>query len=204
MQLGEYIVIPTNEEELVDFLKFNNFTYDSNSENNPLNREHVIVINVINKTYFNCDRLILPSSKRISQSEFLDKIKYHPEKGVEYRVICNDELAYEGLTRYGKPYGLGVSYYPNGNIYQEGVFYKKGIIQGKEYYSSGQLKFAGIWAFNGGYGPNYPVMGNYYDEKGDLIFSGKFEVKKGGVGYPMMKYPRYRLFEKDRPDLKYL
>ena len=41
-------------------------------------------------------------------------------------------------------------------------------------------------------------------ENGDLIFSGKFHFQKGGVGYPMMKYPRYRLEEKDRPTLEYL
>ena len=45
---------------------------------------------------------------------------------------------------------------------------------------------------------------SYYAENGDLIFSGKFHFQKGGVGYPMMKYPRYRLEEKDRPELEYL
>jgi hypothetical protein len=34
-------------------------------------------------------------------------------------------------------------------------------------------------------------MGKYYAENGDLIFSGKFHFQKGGVGYPMMKYPKF-------------
>lgn len=88
--------------------------------------------------------------------------------------------------------------------YREGVFDTKGIIEGNEYYSSGQLKFAGIWKKHGAYGPKYPVMGNYFSEDGDLIFSGKFDVKRGGVGYPMMKYPKYRFEEKDRPKIDYL
>lgn len=207
MQLGNYIVKPSSksaEDDLIDFLKFNNFTYNHELENNPSGREHVIVVNVIRKACFNVDAFFLPSCEAICEKEFLDKVKYHPEKGVEYKVICNDELVYEGFTRCGKPYGLGVAYYPNGNVYRDGVFYTKGIVQGKEYYSSGQLKFEGIWAVNMGYGPNYPVIGTYYAENGDLIFSGKFHVQKGGVGYPMMKHPIYRLVEPDSPELKYL
>ena len=58
---------------------------------------------------------------------------------------------------------------------------------------------------NGSYGPNYPLFGNYYSREGELIFSGKFEVKKGGVGFPMVKYPKYYRFnEKDRPEIEYL
>ena len=207
MQVGDYIVKPSSksaEEELIDFLKFNNFSHDYELENNPQDRECLIVVNVIRKAYFNVDAFFLPSSEVISEREFFDNVKYHPEKGVEYRVICNDELVYEGFTRCGKPYGLGIAYYPNGNVYRDGVFFIKGIVEGREYYSSGQLKFEGIWAVNRGYGPNYPVMGKYYAENGDLIFSGKFHFQKGGVGYPMMKYPRYRLEEKDRPKLEYL
>ena len=65
-------------------------------------------------------------------------------------------------------------------------------------------KFEGIKNVNGGYGPNYPVRGNMYDRNGDLIFSGRFEYQKGGVGFPMMRYPRYRFEEDDAPKIKYL
>ncbi|MBR4447203.1 hypothetical protein [Methanobrevibacter sp.] len=207
MQLGDYIVKPSSksaEEELIDFLKFNNFSYGLEFENISSNVEHVMVVNVIRKTYFNIDEFFVPHSKAICETEFLDKVKYHPQKGAEYKVLCNDELVYEGFTRCSMPYGLGVAYYPNGNIYRDGIFYIKGIIEGREYYSSGQLKFEGKWLVNRGYGPNYPTIGNYYAEDGKLIFSGKFQVKKGGVGFPMMKYPKYRLLEKDSPKLDYV
>lgn len=207
MQLGDYIVKPSSksaEEDLIDFLKFNNFSYNSEFENVSSNVEHVTVVNAIHKNYFNIGKFFVPYSKVISEIEFLDRVKYHPERGSEYKVLCNRELVYEGFTRCSQPYGLGVAYYPNGNIYRDGVFYIKGIIEGKEYYSSGQVKFEGKWAVNRGYGPNYPVIGNYYSEDGKLIFSGVFQVKKGGVGYPMMKYPKYRLEEKDKPKIDYI
>ena len=209
MQIGDYIIKPSSkssEQNLMDFLKFNSFSHDSRFENHPIEtRELVIVVNVINRTYFNIDKFFVPSDKIISEAEFLNGINYCQEKNIEYEKIYNDEgMVYEGYVRCGKPYGLGIAYYPNGNIYREGVFDIKGIIMGKEYYSSGQLKFVGIWRKNMGYGPNYPILGNYYSENGELIFSGKFEVKKGGVGYPMMKYPRYKFEEKDRPEIEYL
>ena len=93
---------------------------------------------------------------------------------------------------------------PNGKKYKEGVFGRKGLVEGKEFYSNGQVKFEGIINVNGGYGPNYPVRGNMYDRNGDLIFSGRFEYQKGGVGFPMMRYPRYRFEEDDAPKIKYL
>ena len=113
-------------------------------------------------------------------------------------------MIYEGYTVLEKPYGLGTAYYSNGNKYREGVFGRKGLLEGKEFYSNGQLKFEGTMFANSGYGPNFPNIGNLYNEEGKLIFSGKFEWKKGGVGYPMMKYPRYRFEEKDRPEIQYL
>ena len=206
VQVGDYVIKPSsksNEEKLIEFLEFNNFYHDSRFENNPLNREHVTVVNVVNRTYFSIDKFFLPS-ETISEIEFLNKINYYPDEDIVHEKLYNDELVYEGYTRCGKPYGLGVAYYPNGNKYREGVFDRKGIIEGKEYYSSGQIKFAGIWRRNSAYGPNFPILGNYYSENGDLIFSGKFEVIRGGVGFPMMKYPRYRFEEKDRPEIKYL
>ena len=37
------------------------------------------------------------------------------------------------------------------------------------------------------------------------MFSGKFEIIRGGVGYPMIKHPRgYGLIEKDRPKIEYI
>ena len=84
------------------------------------------------------------------------------------------------------------------------MFGIKGLIEGKEFYSNGQIKFEGTKLVNGGYGPNYPIRGNLYNEKGDLMFSGKFEYVRGGVGFPLMRYPRYKFEEKDKPKFEYL
>ena len=207
MQIGDYAIKVSSvstEEELIDFLKFNNFRHCEQFDNCPSKDEHLMVVNVINRIYFRISKFYI-SCETLTESQFLDKVNYDEDENIEYKILYDgDNLAYDGLTLRGSPYGLGVAYYPNGNKYREGVFDAKGIIEGKEYYSSGQLKFAGIWRKNGGYGPNYPVMGNYFSEDGDLIFSGKFEVKRGGVGYPMMKYPKYRFEEKDRPKIDYL
>lgn len=207
MQVGDYAVKPSSssaEDDLIDFLRFNNFTHLSSFEDDGTKAQKAMVVNVVNKTYFRIDEHSI-SCEKISERQFLDKINYRQDEKIEYAVLYDDDsLAYEGLTLRGKPYGLGVAYYPNGNVYRDGVFDIKGIIEGREYYPSGQLKFAGIWAKNSGYGPNYPKIGRYYSQDGDLIFCGKFEVKKGGVGYPMMRYPKYRFEEKDSPKIEYI
>ena len=44
-----------------------------------------------------------------------------------------------------------------------------------------------------------------YHEDGELIFTGKFEIKKGGVGWPMIKHPNnYNANEKNKPEIKYI
>ena len=207
MQTGDYAVKPTckrDEDCLIDFLESNGFRYAKNFENNPSNGEYLIVINVIHRTYFRIDRYFL-NVMPMSEIEFLNKIKYYPKSKVIRRSLYSDdnELLYDGYTVDYCPFGLGTSYFANGNKFQEGVFYTKGLIEGMEYYPTGQVRFEGILQTHGGYGPNYPKIGKLYSEDGDLIFSGKFEVKRGGVGFPMMKYPRYRFLEK-RPKIDYL
>ena len=203
MQAGDYAVMPTcirDENCLINFLKKNDFKYEKYFENNPLDRSYLIVINVIHRIYFRIDKYYLSSSQKLSEKEFLDKINY--DKYSIHKKLYSDsgELLYEGYTSLDKPYGLGVAYYPNGNKYREGVFGLRGLKEGKEYYSNGQVKFEGTFR-SPGYGPYYPYIGNYYKRNGDLMFSGKFEVKKGGVGFPMMKYPKYTLKEKDAPNI---
>lgn len=101
----------------------------------------------------------------------------------------NGILAYEGETLYGKPYGFGTVYWPDGHIRQQGIFDIKGIVEGKLFYPDGTLRFEGLFAICHGYGPNYPTRGRLYDQQGKLIFSGTFTVKKGGVGYPTVVEP---------------
>ena len=101
----------------------------------------------------------------------------------------NGNIVYEGNTYNGKAYGQGKVFWSNGNIYQEGEFGLKGLINGTEYYSNGQPRFKGTFSVNRAYGPNAPVEGEFYDTEGKLLFSGKFKVNYSGVGYPTVIEP---------------
>ncbi len=97
---------------------------------------------------------------------------------------------YIGATKKGKPYGYGTVYYPNGNIYQEGEFGIKGLLRGKEYSPDGKLRFQGEYRVNDAYGPNYPVQGSCYDREGKLIYEGKLDVVRRGLGWPVVLKPK--------------
>lgn len=86
----------------------------------------------------------------------------------------NGLLAYEGETLYGKPYGMGTIYWPDGHIRQQGIFDIKGIVEGKLCYPDGSVRFEGRLDICHGYGPNFPREGKLYDPQGQLIYSGKF------------------------------
>ncbi len=98
-------------------------------------------------------------------------------------------LVYEGFTVNGKAYGVGTSYYENGSPFHEGIFGVKGLLNGREYYPNGQVRFDGVFRLTKGYGPNAPEYGTWYSENGEELFRGKFEIKRGGVGYPMVVCP---------------
>lgn len=204
MQIGEYAVEPTNEKELKEFLEFNNFQYNSDFENLQKNSNPILVINIIKRFYFYIDKFFV--YPRISEEEFYEKVNYYPNDVIYKKLFTEDsQLLYEGYTANGKPYGLGKLYFDNGNIYQEGVFTFKGIKFGKEHYYSGQVKFEGEYSITTGYGPNAPRIGNVFNEDGELTFTGKFEIKKGGVGFPMIKHPKnYRNNEKHKPEIEYI
>ncbi len=95
------------------------------------------------------------------------------------------------------PYGKGTKYYKNGNIAREGLFIIGGLLEGKLYYQSGQLKFDGIFydkrnpKIGAYYGPTYPLRGKYYLEDGTLAYDGEFIVQKiGNLAYPQVIYPK--------------
>lgn len=204
MQIGEYAVDSTNEKGLKEFLEFNEFQYKSDFENLYKNSNPTLVINIIKRFYFYIDKYFV--YPRINEEEFYKKINYYP-KDVIYKKLFTEsnQLLYEGYTVNDKPYGLGKLYFNNGNIYQERVFTFKGIKFGKEHYYSGQVKFEGEFSITTGYGPNAPRIGNVFNEDGELIFTGKFEIKKGGVGWPMIKHPNnYNANEKNKPEIKYI
>lgn len=207
MQLGDYIIKPDckrDENKLINFLKFNNFRYCKRFEYNPIDNDYLIVVNVIHRYYFEIDKYFLTGEK-LSIEEFFEKIHYYENgKVVHKKLFSNDKLLYEGYTVNDKPYGLGTLYFENGTKYKEGIFDIKGIIEGKEYYPKDQVKFEGTWSITTGYGYNAPYKGSLFNEKGKLIFSGKFEINKCGVGAPMIRYPTYGRDPENRPKIEYI
>lgn len=99
------------------------------------------------------------------------------------------KLAYDGETLYGKPYGYGTVYWPDGHIRQQGIFDIKGLVAGRLFYPDGTLRFEGKLSICYSYGPNFPIEGSLYNERGELIYEGKFRISRGGVGYPIVVKP---------------
>ena len=111
--------------------------------------------------------------------------------GTHWGVIDdNGTRIYEGFLAGVCPRGSGTLFYPNGFVYQEGVFGAKGLLCGKEYFPDGKLRFEGVYEYNNGYGPNYPICGKVYDQSGAMIYEGKLVVWRGGLGYPFVKEPK--------------
>ncbi|ALT68269.1 hypothetical protein [Methanobrevibacter millerae] len=209
MQIGDYVIKPTSnsaEKKLIEFIKFNGFNHALKFENSHTIDNRLLVINVIRKTYFYIDKHNL-SSNLINEKTFYENVNYYPKGKIMHKKIFtkDDNLLYEGYTINNKPFGFGILYYSNGNKYWEGIFDYKGIIQGKEYYSNGKLRFEGIWKVTSGYCKDTPERGNLFNKEGELIFSGKFELKRGGVGYLMVKHPKiYYELEEDSPKIEFV
>ena len=116
------------------------------------------------------------------------------------------ELIYIGNTYKNKPCGAGTSFYPDGTIYQEGIFGIKGILMGREYYPDGKLRFAGVYGLNHGYGPNYPEYGVFKDREGKEVFSGFFEMTFSQIGFPRVRSPADygSILQEEAPVIHYL
>ncbi len=109
----------------------------------------------------------------------------------EWRQLFDEKgnLKYEGMTIEGMPDGAGTFYYPNGTVYKEGVFGKKGLLCGTEYYPNGNKRFSGLYKYNGGYGPNYPIYGTCFHDDGSLWYEGEMKIRRSGLGWPTVEYP---------------
>ncbi|WP_298500827.1 hypothetical protein [uncultured Methanobrevibacter sp.] len=196
-----YVKISSDEAKLklTEFLKENGFK--SSFESGLL-----FLIDVVDKTYNSVSVDKVGDRDIISESKFYDKVNYYPRDQIVHRQLHDEDgnLVYEGYTLNYSPYGFGKAYFADGTLYREGIFDIKGIVQGKEYYPSGRLRFEGQWALTRGYGPNAPWNGNAYSENGEMIYSGKFEIKRGGVGWPMIQNPKgFPLEQKERPKIDY-
>lgn len=116
----------------------------------------------------------------------------HPFKGKCY--YDTGELCYEGdcvMLSWGQicPCGHGTEYYKDGTVKQQGLFQRRGLVSGRMYYPSGKLKFEGYCREPSGYGPAYPTTGTFYDEEGNVLYTGAFQIRTGGVGYPTVVIP---------------
>jgi len=94
----------------------------------------------------------------------------------------------------GAPKFYGYEYYENGGVKYEGILQRGGLYEGKYYYPSGKVKFIGRYCerehMGGYYGPPFPVYGSYFSESGELLFEGRFEIRRlGSLGYPMVIKP---------------
>lgn len=118
---------------------------------------------------------------------------------------ANGNVKYEGMTIEGEPNGSGTLYYPNGKIYQEGVFGKKGLLCGTEYYSNGNKRFSGVYEYNAGYGPNYPKRGIYCSKDGNYQYEGEIVVRRSGLGWPTVTFPKDYgpVVQHNAPDLSF-
>ena len=196
-----YVRISSHEAKvkLVRFLKHNGFKSAQESG-------FLFSVDVVDKVFNSVSVDEVGDGIIISESKFYDKVNYYPQNRIVHKKIYDEfgTLLYEGYTLHNAPYGFGKAYFGDGKLYREGIFDIKGIVQGKEYCPSGHLRFEGQWSLTGGYGPNAPYDGRAYDEDGKLIYSGKFEIKRGGVGWPMIQKPKgFPLEQKNRPKIEY-
>jgi N-formylglutamate amidohydrolase len=135
-----------------------------------------------------------------------DSVYLGEREGTSWRRFFADDgnLIYEGIAAAHRPLGEGKAYYSSGKIYQEGMFDDKGLLFGREYYPTGQLRFEGIYKHRTGYGPNYPVYGRFFDLDGNAEFDGPFQIKHvGSMGYPTVAVPESfgSVVQQERPKL---
>ena len=117
----------------------------------------------------------------------------------KWGVLKDEEgnILYRGILHNGKPSGAGTAYFPDGGIYQTGVFGIKGLLVGREYYPNGVLRFEGVYRLNNSYGPNYPQTGRFFSREGELLLEGEADTVRSGVEYD-------RAEQKEKPDIAWL
>ena len=198
MKKGYYYIRPTSQEariELINYLEEHGFTYAHRStRESTIESPFPVLIEVIPKTVTHIHQAAIAACTvkvLISEEEFYQKFEADPQNLIVWKKLYSEEqeLVYEGYTYKNHPYGAGTAYFPDGTKYQEGVFDVKGLVYGREYYSNGKPRFEGAYEINRAYGPNMPIYGKHYKEDGELVYSGTFKLKYGGIGYPSVIVP---------------
>ena len=107
----------------------------------------------------------------MNNSPNIDALRLRVKNAVKSGLVIQGMLTdtdgcvlYRGWLFHDKPYGIGVTYWQNGQKYQEGLFGFNGLLQGIEYYPNGNIRFWGNYRAHMRYGPNPPVLGEFYDE----------------------------------------
>lgn len=121
------------------------------------------------------DKLQLNKGKKYENGEisydgeYLDNYSHFYCHGYGKCYYEGNKLEYEGEFKYGCPHGKGIYYYRNGNIKWEGTF--EGI---PGFLELGQYAFSTSEGYIDRRGRI--KCGKYYNEKGDLIFEGNFNL----------------------------
>ena len=215
MEKEHFLVKPTSEStriELVRFLDYRGFEFIHGTDwGSMVESPYPIIIDIDPKTAYHLTHAAFAAAaikRLVPETEFYRKYRMYLDNRSEFKRLYDDQnnLLYEGYTLNGAPYGAGTVYYANGNKFQEGRFDIKGMIEGREYYPDGHIRFEGIFKIRSTYGPNAPVYGKFYDESGKLIYDGKFEVRSGGIGYPTVKKPKSfgSIVQNGRPEYRVL
>ena len=126
------------------------------------------------------------------------EIKFYYKSGpLQYQGegILNTSLPGHTDEEYFVRCGEGKAYYTEGTIKSEGFYQTAGLLFGRYYYKTGELKFEGkyndkVHGHGGYYGPSHPVCGRYYSKTGKLLYEGEFDYSSSGVGWRTIIKPK--------------
>lgn len=109
--------------------------------------------------------------------------------------ICLCEISFKWFPINKKSKRIGWLFHENGKVSSKGILQQCGLYKGKSYWENGKIKFKGICndkGINGAYyGPSYPLHGTFFDENGEKLYSGEFQISRSGsLAYPHVDIPQ--------------
>src|SRR3989338_599049 len=116
--------------------------------------------------------LIQYADNRVYNGQWKDDIIYG-----QGEMLCNNGERVVGSFFDGKMLGQGVHYYADGTTAFCGTFHMNLYKNGTAYYSNGSKYYSGGWYADMEHMQSYPHgMGKLYDEIGNLLQSGRFNM----------------------------